>query len=64
MGSGGGLALAAVLAAAVLCGPGVLAGRVLSGECAAAAGGAGPVWESALAGAGTTERKKWRKPAR
>lgn len=35
MGSGGGLRLAAVLAAAVLCAPGALAGRVLSGECAA-----------------------------
>lgn len=35
MGAGGGLAgLAAVMAAAVLCGPGALAGRVLSGECA------------------------------
>lgn len=41
MGSGGGLGLAAVLAAAVLCGPGGLAGRVLSGECAGSAPGAG-----------------------
>ncbi|XP_038010623.1 chondrolectin isoform X2 [Motacilla alba alba] len=32
MGAGGGLGLAAVLAAAVLCGPGALAGRVLSGQ--------------------------------
>ncbi|XP_056185042.1 chondrolectin isoform X1 [Falco biarmicus] len=32
MGSGGGLGLAAVLAVAVLCGPGGLAGRVLSGQ--------------------------------
>lgn len=63
MGSGGGLGLAAVLAAAVLCGPGVLAGRVLSGECTAAGGGrgAGPVWKLALAGAGTTEGKNWNK---
>ncbi|XP_075350568.1 chondrolectin [Mycteria americana] len=47
MGAGGGLGLAAVLTAAVLCGPGGLAGRVLSGECAGpgpgrGAGGAGP----------------------
>lgn len=34
MGIGDGLGLAAVLAAAVLCGTGGLAGRVLSGECA------------------------------
>lgn len=61
MGSGGGLGLAAVLAAAVLCGPGGLAGRVLSGECAGSAPGAargrlrpasvpGPVWELSAQG--------------
>lgn len=55
MGSGGGLGLAAVLAAAVLCGPGGLAGRVLSGECAGSApgaGGAGPAASGVGAGAG------------
>lgn len=42
MGSGGGLGLAAVLAAAVLCGPGGVAGRVLSGECAGTGDGVRP----------------------
>lgn len=75
MGSGGGLGLAAVLAAAVLCGPGGLAGRVLSGECAGSAPGAGGrrgagcvrrrcrgrCGSSALRGAGTAEGKSWRR---
>lgn len=57
MGAGGGLGLAAVLAAAVLCGPGALAGRVLSGECA--------VRErcgSAALRERTRDRARWPKP--
>lgn len=56
MGAGGGLGLAAVLAAAVLCGPGALAGRVLSGECAVRGGpGAGPTRRTTPSTGGSAE---------